>query len=70
MMFDTDETLVSLIENVEDEDGEWGIVYLDNARLPGQSATEFRTHLSTLSKRGSTSPSTTTAFGKVLIDAA
>ncbi|TIT93455.1 MAG: hypothetical protein E5W55_16145 [Mesorhizobium sp.] len=69
-MYDVSKTLASLIENVEDEDGEWGIVYLDNARLRGQSATEFRAHLSALSKRGIYKPIDNYAFGKVLIDAA
>ncbi len=53
-----DQTLESLRSNVEstmnlrNRDGKWGSVYLDNAVLPGQSVTQFRSHLSALSKRG------------------
>jgi hypothetical protein len=70
IVYDVNRTLGSLIENVEDDDGEWGIVYLDNARLSGQSGTEFRAHLSALAKRGVYKPIDNYAFGKVLIDAA
>lgn len=46
-----------------------GALYLDNTRLPGQSGTEFRAHLSALAKRGY-QPIDNFALGKALIDAA
>jgi hypothetical protein len=57
MTYTTDETLASLRNEVEaidtNENGtRWGVVYLDNARLPGQTDTQFRSHLSALSKAG------------------
>ena len=69
-MSDVNKALVSLIKNVEDEDGEWGIVYLDNARLSGQSGTEFGPHSSALSKQGVYKPFDSYAFGKVVIEVA
>ena len=50
----TEETLNSLRKQIEADhtvDG-YGIVYLDNARLPGQTVNQFRAHLSALAKRG------------------
>lgn len=52
-MATVNETLASLRAEIEADHAEgWGVVYLDNARLPGQSDHEFRAHLSALSKRG------------------
>ena len=49
-------TYSSLLANAESTlmiDGEeWGCVYLDNARLDGQSAAQFRAHLAALAKQG------------------
>lgn len=51
-MQNVDATLAALRNQVEDDDGEWGSVYLDNARHPDQSAAQFRSHLAVLSVRG------------------
>jgi hypothetical protein len=44
---------------------QWGQVYLDNARLPGQSVHEFRAHLSALSRQGLYKPEGDDCFGYV-----
>ena len=49
--------------------GKWGSVYLDNAVLPGQSVTQFRSHLSALSKRGEYIVLDGYAFGAVKLAA-
>jgi hypothetical protein len=62
----TEQTLASLRANVEAyKDDQWGIVYLDNARLRGQSAYEFRAHLSALSRQGLYKPEGDDCFGYV-----
>jgi len=66
-MANVNETLAALREHVESEHNGWGEVYLDNARLPGQSANEFRAHLSALAKRGDYKPRDGYAFGTVLL---
>ena len=65
-MTKVEQTLASLRDNVENfMDDQWGQVYLDNARLPGQSACEFRAHLSTLSRQGLYKPEGDDCFGYV-----
>jgi hypothetical protein len=52
--YTTDDTLTALRANIEsDHDvAGFGTVYLDNARLDGQTPTQFRAHLAALAKRG------------------
>ena len=48
-------TYSSLLANVESDvfgDEAWGMVYLDNARLDGQSTAQFRAQLAALAKQG------------------
>ena len=62
-----DRTLASLRAEIEADhtvEG-FGVVYLDNARLPGQSDTQFRSHLSVLAKRGDYKVIDGYAFGAV-----
>lgn len=48
-----EDTLAALRNEIESDHSEgFGVVYLDNARAPGQSDTQFRAHLSVLAKRG------------------
>jgi hypothetical protein len=62
----TAQTLASLRAEVEIHmDDQWGQVYLDNARLPGQSVHEFRAHLSVLSRKGLYKPEGDDCFGYV-----
>ena len=73
MIYTTADTLASLRREVEATDTtlhgiRWGVVYLDNARLPNQTDTQFRAHLSALSKAGSYKVIDGFAFGKVLLD--
>lgn len=54
MQYTVEDTISSLRANIEAShhcEG-FGVVYLDNARLPKQSDTQFRSHLSVLAKRG------------------
>ena len=68
-MTKVEQTLASLRDNVElFMDDQWGQVYLDNARLPGQSVHEFRAHLSTLSRQGLYKPEGDDCFGYVRFD--
>lgn len=64
-----EQTLVSLRRNVEAyHDDQWGVVYLDNARLDGQSAHQFRACLSVLSRQGLYRPEGDDCFGYVRFD--
>ena len=72
MTYTTAETLASLRKEVEAidiaADGvRWGVVYLDNARLPKQADTQFRAHLSALAKAGSYKVIDGNAFGHVMM---
>jgi hypothetical protein len=65
-MTTTAETLASLRSQVEVHmNDQWGQVYLDNARLQGQSVHEFRAHLSALSRQGLYKPEGDDCFGYV-----
>ncbi len=63
----TQDTLNSLRRNVESDGFTAGFmtVYLDNARLPGQPASEFRAHLAALAKQGVYKVIDRDAFGEV-----
>jgi hypothetical protein len=52
--YTTTDTLNSLRREIESDHSKegFGTVYLDNARLPGQTDTQFRSHLAALAKRG------------------
>lgn len=65
--YTVEQTLASLRSNVESDHNlpGFGTVYLDNARLPGQSDKQFRAHLSALSKRGDYKIIDGYAFGAV-----
>jgi hypothetical protein len=64
-----EQTLASLRDKVEYfKNDQWGAVYIDNARLPGQSAYEFRAHLSSLSRQGLYKPEGDDCFGYVRFD--
>ena len=67
--YTVEQTLASLRSNVESDHNlpGFGTVYLDNARLPGQSDKQFRAHLSALSKRGDYKIIDGYAFGAVRI---
>lgn len=53
MTVTVDMTLASLRKEIEADHSEgWGVVYLDNARLPGQTSRQFQSHLAVLSARG------------------
>lgn len=65
--YTTEDTLKSLRDAVE-SGSFWegfGSVYLDNARLPGQTSTQFRAHLSALARRGDYKPMDEKWFGAV-----
>ena len=65
-MTTTAQTLASLRNEVEVQmNDQWGQVYLDNARLQGQSVHEFRAHLSALSRQGLYKPEGDDTFGYV-----
>lgn len=65
-MTTTAQTLASLRAEIEvNMDDQWGQVYLDNARLTGQSVFEFRAHLSALSRQGLYKPHGDDCFGYV-----
>jgi len=49
----------------KDADGEWGSVYLDNAKPHGWSKHQFAGHLADLKKLGLYYPSDSSAFGWV-----
>ena len=69
MHYTTADTLASLRKEVEAyQDDQWGIVYLDNARLNGQSVHQFRAHLSALSRQGLYKPEGDDCFGYVRFD--
>jgi hypothetical protein len=57
------ESLIKNVENMYDE--EWGVVYLDNARIKGISEYQFRAILSSLSKQGLYRTLDRFAFGMV-----
>ena len=72
MTYTTAETLASLRREVEAVDTasdgtRWGVVYLDNARLPKQADTQFRAHLSALAKAGSYKVIDGNTFGHVIM---
>jgi hypothetical protein len=52
MNYTVEQTLESLRSEIESDHEGFGVVYLDNARLPGQSVHQFRAHLAALAKRG------------------
>lgn len=69
MAYTVEQTLASLRAEVECYmDDQWGQVYLDNARQSGQSAHEFRAHLSVLSRQGLYKPEGDDCFGYVRFD--
>jgi len=57
--------LESLRLHVENRDGDWGDVYLDNARPSGMSETAFRAVLAALSRKGLYKPIDGYAWGRV-----
>jgi hypothetical protein len=59
--------LAALRRHVESEDGEWGMVYLDNAHHGslGMTPHQFAWHLSALSKAGLYKPVDGYAWGTV-----
>lgn len=66
MTYSTEQTLAALRSEIEADHADgWGVVYLDNARLPGQSDTQFRSHLSALARRGDYKVIDGYAFGAV-----
>ena len=65
---DTDTVLRSLRANVEFLDGDYGNVYLDNARPYGMNERMFRSCLSNLIKRGLFEPVDGFAWGRVRIE--
>jgi hypothetical protein len=65
---DTDTVLRSLRANVEFLDGDYGNVYLDNARPYGMSERMFRCCLSNLIKSGLYEPVDGFAWGRVRIE--
>lgn len=51
--YTVEDTLRSLRDEIEADHSEgFGMVYLDNARLPGQTSRQFQSHLAVLSVRG------------------
>lgn len=66
MTYTTENTLAALRAEIEADHSEgFGMVYLDNARAPGQTDTQFRAHLSALAKRGDYKVVDGYAFGAV-----
>jgi hypothetical protein len=65
---DTDTVLRSLRANVEFLDGDYGNVYLDNARPYAMSERIFRSCLSNLIKSGLYEPVDGFAWGRVRIE--
>lgn len=64
-MINSTQVLASLRKNVENVDGNWGEVYLDNARPANMNDKEFRACLSALSRQGLYEVVDGYAFGKV-----
>jgi hypothetical protein len=73
MAYTTNDTYESLKASKEGRqlitpDGrEYAMVYLDNARLPEQTMSQFRAHLAALSKKGLYKPYDDEWFGWVLL---
>ena len=65
----TETTLRALRTNVDYEEGEWGVTYLENAKASEEcsdlSITAFRNHLAALTKRGLYLPIDGYAWGRV-----
>jgi hypothetical protein len=59
--------LQSLRNHIEHRDGDWGEVYLDNARPPGMSQTAYRAVLAALSRQGLYQPMDGYAWGRVAL---
>lgn len=57
--------LAALRRHVESEDGEWGMVYLDNAKPRDMTGHQFAWHLSALSHAGLYKPVDGYAWGTV-----
>ena len=67
MTIKSDAVLAALRAHAEDKTpGEWGDVYLDNAKPADMSHRSFRSHLAALSKRGFYKPIDGYAWGAVL----
>jgi hypothetical protein len=65
----TNEVLAALRAKVEYFEGDFGMVYLDNARPAGMSDKTFRSCLAQLSKQGLYKVVDGYAFGKVKMEA-
>lgn len=57
--------LTALRNAAEYREGEWLVVYLDNARPRDMSPASFRSHLTSLAKQGLYAPVDGFAWGKV-----
>jgi len=60
--------LATLRENIESRNDGWGMVYLDNARIPEVSVHQFRAILAQLSKDGLYRTYDEKCFGEVKED--